>query len=396
MDGVKLKIEAATVLEFRRGLDGRSWNPAFRWTEKRAPLLRIQADSGLTGIGEAWSRYVASEAVISHLSDTVAPSLLGQTINDNESVFTAVQRLSAPSEDSWIAAAASSAVEIALWDLVTKHRGVSVWQALGGHSRAVPVYASGGLYRDGATLDDLALEMRGYVDSGYRAVKMKVGGLPLQQDLDRVGVVRGAVGEGTVLWVDAVNQLSRREAWTWCESLAERGVTAIQSPLADDDVEGTASLNKGVLPVIACEAEFRQDVFQQLVDLGAVTYLQFCAGLVGGFTGSLRLDALARRNGISTTPTCYSTAILQAATLHLAAASGNVVYAEVHQYHDHLASLLPQEMRAVVNGQMHLSATPGLGLSPFCIGSQSDGGEISVRGDHGGHRFAAESCASGT
>lgn len=390
-----MKIERATILEFRRELDGHSWNPAFRWAEKRAPLFRIQVDSGLTGIGEAWSRYVASEAVISYLSNVVAPLLVGQTISEREDISTVAQRLAAPAENSWVAAAASSAVEIALWDVLTKHRGIAVWQALGGQSGTVPVYASGGLYRDDETLADLVREMQSYVDLGYRAVKMKVGGLSLHEDLERVRTVREAIGKNVVLWVDAVNQLNRRDAWTWCESLAKHGVMAIQSPLADHDVEQMASLNKGALPVIASEAEFRQSVFQQLVDFGAVTHLQFCVGLVGGFTGGLRLDALAASNGISITPTCYSTAILQAATLHVAAASANIVYAEVHQFHDHLTSLLPPGMRGVTDGKMQLAAAPGLGLSPFRIGSQPDGGEIKVRSDLGSRHFAAESSASG-
>jgi L-alanine-DL-glutamate epimerase-like enolase superfamily enzyme len=378
-----MKIVGVTVLEFRRELDGRSWNPAFRWFERRAPLLRIHADSGLSGIGEAWSRYAEIEGVLSHLNDVVAPGLLGQVIGDNECITEAVQRLSIRSDDSWIAAASSSAAEIALWDLVTQQRAVPVWKALGGKSGVVRVYASGGLYRDDSTLADLALEMRGYVESGFTAVKMKIGALALESDLERVRVVREAIGEDTVLWVDAVNQLTRRNARTWCESLAKFGVTAIQAPLADDDVEGMASLNDTALPVIASEAEFRENVFRRLVDCRAVTHLQFCLGLVGGFSAGLRLDAMAGEHGITTTPICFSTAILQAATLHFSAASDNVVLAEVHQFHDHLGRLLPDGMRKVSNGTVQLSAAPGLGLGHAYLGKQSDGGEIRKYGDVG-------------
>jgi L-alanine-DL-glutamate epimerase-like enolase superfamily enzyme len=391
-----MKIVGVTVLEFRRELDGRSWNPAFRWVERRVPLLRIRADSGLSGIGEAWSHYTGSERVVSYLGDVVAPRLLGQTIGASECISAAVQRLSNRSEDSWIAAASSSAVEIALWDLLTQQRGIPVWQALGGKSGIAPVYASGGLYRDDATPAELAPEMRGYVDWGFTAVKMKIGALSLEADLERVRVVREAIGQDIVLWVDAVNQLTRRNARTWCESLVKFGITAIQSPVADDDVEGMTSLNETALPVIASEAEFRQGVFRQLVDSAAVTHLQFCLGLVGGFTGSLRLDAMAAKHGITTTPTCFSTAILQAATLHFSAATENVACAEIHQFHDHLASLLPQAMRKVSNGTVQLTLAPGLGLSPIHVGKQLDGGEIRIRRDLGsGSQFAATSSTPG-
>jgi len=49
-----MNITGVKVLEFRRRLDGRSWNPTFRWHERRAPLLVVETDAGLTGVGEAW------------------------------------------------------------------------------------------------------------------------------------------------------------------------------------------------------------------------------------------------------------------------------------------------------------------------------------------------------
>ena len=40
----------------------------------------------------------------------------------------------------------------------------------------------------------LADEMRGYLNQGFSDVKMKVGGVPLDQDLERVKAVREAIG----------------------------------------------------------------------------------------------------------------------------------------------------------------------------------------------------------
>ena len=50
-----MRIIGISVLEFRRTLDGKSWNPSFRWNERRAPLLLLHAENGQTGLGEAWS-----------------------------------------------------------------------------------------------------------------------------------------------------------------------------------------------------------------------------------------------------------------------------------------------------------------------------------------------------
>ncbi len=279
-----MKIVGVKVLEFRRPLDARTWNPTFRWHERRAPLLVIETDEGLTGVGEAWSRQPQINLVLDALAEHYAPALLGSDPLARASI---ARRLGkhAPFPQPWAAAAAASAVDIALWDLTAQAARQPLWRALGGSRSRTPVYASGGLYRDGSTLSDLASEFEAYVALGFTRVKMKIGALPLEGDLERVRSVRSAVGDDVVLWVDAVNQLSRPVAPAWCESLAEAGVAAIQAPLPFDDVSGMAAINASLLPVIATEAEHREDMFRALLDAGAVTFLQYCLGLCGGFTG---------------------------------------------------------------------------------------------------------------
>ena len=65
-----MRLIGASVLEFRRTLDGKSWNPSFRWTQRRAPLLLLHAENGQTGLGEAWSHQNAVEPVLTHLAQT--------------------------------------------------------------------------------------------------------------------------------------------------------------------------------------------------------------------------------------------------------------------------------------------------------------------------------------
>ena len=370
-----MKIVGVKVLEFRRPLDARTWNPTFRWHERRAPLLVIETDEGLTGVGEAWSRQPQINLVLDALAEHYAPALLGSDPLARASI---ARRLGkhAPFPQPWAAAAAASAVDIALWDLTAQAVRQPLWRALGGSRSRTPVYASGGLYRDGSTLSDLASEFEAYVALGFARVKMKIGALPLEGDLERVRSVRSAVGDDVVLWVDAVNQLSRPVAPAWCESLAEAGVAAIQAPLPFDDVSGMAAINASLLPVIATEAEHREDMFRALLDAGAVTFLQYCLGLCGGFTGAMRIDDLAGARGMKSTPQCFSTAVLQAASLHFGAARGNVVAVEFHRFHDHLGAALPAAMQRIESGFVDLDEAPGLGVAPPALGEQPGGGGV--------------------
>ena len=57
-------------------------------------------------------------------------------------------------------------------------------------------YVGGGWYWPGQTIKDLQDEMRRHLDAGYTMVKMKVGGLPLDEDLRRLEAVLKVVGSG--------------------------------------------------------------------------------------------------------------------------------------------------------------------------------------------------------
>src|SRR6186997_2407200 len=106
-----MKVAAVTVLEYARKLDGRSWNPAFRWTERRAPLVVIEAASGMRGIGEAWSRQASIGLIHAYLADVVAPAVVGVELVDAASIARIADRLRvlAPAgAEPWVSAAATS------------------------------------------------------------------------------------------------------------------------------------------------------------------------------------------------------------------------------------------------------------------------------------------------
>ncbi len=90
----------------------------------------------------------------------------------------------------------------------------------------------------------------------------------------------------------------------------------------------------------------------------------------------MRIDALAATHAVNSTPQCFSTAVLQAASLHLGAARENVIAVEFHRFHDHLAAALPAAMRNVKAGFVHLDDAPGLGVPPPTLGEQPGGGEV--------------------
>ena len=91
-------------------------------------------------------------------------------------------------------------------------------------------YVGGGWYFPGQTLKDLLDEMRRHLDAGYSMLKMKIGGLPLDEDRRRVEAVLQVVGSGDRLAVDANAKFGRDAALAYAKALAPYGLRWFEEP----------------------------------------------------------------------------------------------------------------------------------------------------------------------
>jgi len=132
-------------------------------------------------------------------------------------------------------------IEVALWDAIAKIAGKPLHAELAGRfnggnvARRAFCYVGGGWYWPGQTLQDLQDEMRRHIDNGYTQVKMKVGGLPLPDDLRRVEAVKAVLPSGCHLAVDANGKFSRDEAFAYARALAPLGLRWFEEPCAPLD-----------------------------------------------------------------------------------------------------------------------------------------------------------------
>jgi L-alanine-DL-glutamate epimerase-like enolase superfamily enzyme len=116
-------------------------------------------------------------------------------------------------------------IEVAVWDAVAKIAGKPLHRVLAERygDGTVPekmfCYVGGGWYWPGQTMKDLQDEMRRHLDAGYTMVKMKVGGMPLDEDCRRIEAVMSVLGEAK-LAVDANGKFDRAESLAYAKGLA--------------------------------------------------------------------------------------------------------------------------------------------------------------------------------
>ncbi|WP_046470840.1 enolase C-terminal domain-like protein [Allosalinactinospora lopnorensis] len=134
-------------------------------------------------------------------------------------------------------AVAVGTLDMAMWDLAAKAAGEPLYRLL--HERfglreqpasSVWVYAAGGYYHPDKPLQALRDEIRGYLDLGYRDVKIKIGGAPLEEDLRRIETVLHLLPSGCRLAVDANGRFGVEEALRYGRALAAYDLLWYEEP----------------------------------------------------------------------------------------------------------------------------------------------------------------------
>ena len=189
---------------------------------------------------------------------------------------------------------AMSSIDIAMWDAAGKTVGVPLYKLLGGYRDRVPAYLAGGYYVEGKGLDELAEEMRGKVAAGARYVKMKIAGARMSEDVERVRVVREAIGPEVELMVDANNAYSTLEAIRTARRIEDLDIYWFEEPVHAEDYAGLAKVQANTpIPIATGENEYTRYGFRDLIDCGGADILQPDANVLGGITEFRHVASLA-------------------------------------------------------------------------------------------------------
>jgi L-Ala-D/L-Glu epimerase len=163
---------------------------------------------------------------------------------------------------------------------------------------------------------------------GLRYVKLKVGE---HNDLDTLSQARRELGADVDLRVDANAAWSAAEAIVRIRDLAPFRLSAVEQPVAKEDLEGLRRVQDAVdIPIMADESLCTLDDAQRLIRLKACQMFNIRLSKVGGFTAALRIKNAADAAGIRCQLGCHvgETSILAAAGRHFALARGPFAYLE--------------------------------------------------------------------
>ncbi|CAK4858069.1 unnamed protein product [Aphanomyces euteiches] len=178
---------------------------------------------------------------------------------------------------------ALAAVDIALWDIMSKASNKPLWQYLGGHkSKQIKAYNTNGGWLNWSK-ERLLKDISSYVEDGFTGVKMKVGKPNTREDYDRVKAVREVIGNDIILMIDVNQQWNINTAMTWGKKLEEFDLFWLEEPLNPDDIMGHKKLADALnVPIALGEHVYSKYAFRDYIHAGAVEYVQV-SGLAASY-----------------------------------------------------------------------------------------------------------------
>lgn len=280
-------------------------------------LIEIETEEGVIGWGECFGPARPNAAVVAafrkHLvgADALAIDLIWQTLYN---------RFRDQGQKGLVVTAISG-IDIALWDIKGKVLGLPVHRLMGGPLRTrLQAYATGTYRTEGGDpLDYVVREVRGYVEEGFHAVKLKIG-FGVEEDAALIAAVRDAIGPETGLMLDANHGYDAIEAIALGRRVAPLDIGWFEEPVVPDDLGSYRAVREGQpIPVAGGECEYTRWGFREVLTSRAMDIIQPDTCAAGGLSECKKIADMATAFGIRYAPHVWGTGIGLAAALHLLA-----------------------------------------------------------------------------
>ncbi len=272
-------------------------------TEISFLVLRIHTELGVVGESYLLSFQYSPNAILGALKD-VGEAIVGEEINETVKVFQKLNHLNEYFGQEGINRWAQAAFNIAMWDAWCKTLNQPIWKVLGTSRTEVPIYGSGGWIS--YSIEELIDEVSNYKARGFKSVKIKVGKPDWKEDLERLRLVREAVGNEIGIMMDANQGMDVPSALALARAARDLDIHWFEEPIDHTDFQGYQLLkNQAGISLAMGEREYSTLPLRELIQRNAIDIWQPDILRLGGVEAWRDSAALAGAHNIPVLPHYY-------------------------------------------------------------------------------------------
>lgn len=299
--------------------------------------VKVYTDEGIEGLGEsgAWGFLPASAEAV----ESFKTYLIGQDPLQIEHHWQYMYRCFHFRGAAVMGAI--SAIDIALWDIAGKYYDVPVYQLAGGKCRdRIRTY----YHVSGSTTEELIAEVKKAKAEGYNAVGHLSPFLDeprsqpyymsysrmINEAVDRVGLIREAVGDDMDLCLELHRRMKPGEAIDFASKVAKYTPMFLEDPIIPDNFDDMAWIaDHSTVPIATGERIHTIQEFQMLLQRHAMAYARTSVCLCGGITGARKIAHIAEAYGALIVPHNPLSPVSTAACMQVAATVENFAIQEL-------------------------------------------------------------------
>lgn len=335
-------------------------------------LVKVETDEGIYGWGESGlsGREHAVIGAINHFKEF----LIGQDPRNMNALWQEMYR-SQYFEGGRVLAAAISAIDIALYDVIGKQLNVPVYQLLGGKQRnKIPLFATS-IKPMGPALIDEMLQLK---EEGWDVIRATTGAhgdanKPLifepRQSIAETSTwltkAREVLGNEVTLGIDYHHRLSVPETVSFIQRMPTGTLDFLEEPIRDQSPQAYQSLRSMCDVPFAIGEEFASKWdFAPYTESALTSFGRIDICNAGGFTEGMKIAAMCELHYIDMMPHNPLSPICAAASIHFCAAINNLSWLELPPYDGDMSDYDKYFVGRplVKNNVFEVPDTPGLGI----------------------------------
>lgn len=207
--------------------------------EAHAVIFKVHTDEGIVGLGEAdpMSPFTAETpaSVMTVTRDIIAPRLIGK---DPKRIAMVDSTLDDAVEGNLTA---RGAVNMALYDIIGKANDLPIHMLLGGlrHGQLPLLFGVGS-----GTPEETIAVIEAQIETGCRCFMIKMGALPIADEINRVVAVKQQFGDAIRIIIDANQGWEVAETLAFIDGINGYPPDLVEQPINRGDMEGLKRIHE--------------------------------------------------------------------------------------------------------------------------------------------------------
>lgn len=288
----------------------------------QAIFVKVTCDSGLIGWGEAPPTHVITgdhlKGIEGAITDVLLPFLLGKSLLQYEMIFQGMNEILVGN------ASAKAAVDMALYDCISQHCGLPLYQFLGGYKDKIETDFTVSVNGP----EEMGEDAVSYVKKGFNVLKVKVGKDYPTKDVERIQEIRRRVGKDIKIRLDANQGWPVKDAIRVIRKMEDLqlNIELVEQPVKAFDIEGLKQVTDAVDTLImADETVFSPKQAFEVVKTRSADLINIKLMKSGGIYQAQKINELAEVSGMECmVGSMIETKLGITAAAHLAASKKNI------------------------------------------------------------------------